>query len=409
MDASIVIATRDRRELLKRTLRSIEMLSTGARFEVIIADHGSADGTAEMLDAFDTLPLQRIEVPFRHASIAEPKNAGATAASGRILIFLDCGMICPPEFLTAHLSVHESVPGTLLAGSVVGWDCEDESDPFWATLDTSGMPTRIPDHLVDPRSTRWAACAETPWLLVWGANMSLSRRAFLGHGGFDTAMRGWGWDDLELAFRLADAGIPPRYSPDAWALHYPHTRAPMDVRLRNARANWLLAYDRHRAPALETWDVCEFWRHTQCLRRLHDAASRLHPLPSPPRQQARPTPRVLFGFAATEMPGPHDTFIVLPGHTGSGPQMVRSFGLRTWLPDGHATVALASPALLAFDWSPAPDWPSIAQWILVELGRLSPTVRIARAGQLAPAELTRLYDLAAAAQLPDFGSWEEEA
>jgi|SRR5450755_529074 GT2 family glycosyltransferase len=381
VDVSVVIATRDRRTLLARTLRSFTCLMRAPDFEVpdfdvIVADHGSTDGTGELIAEYARLlPLRRVAVPFRGESIAEPKNAGAQSATGDLLVFVDSGMLCPPGFLAEHVAAHRGRPGHVLAGAVLGWDSSDKSALFWETLDLRHLPAEF----ADPRASRWADCADTAWMLIWGANMSMSRRAFTECGGFDAGLVGWGWDDLELAYRLALSGYPLGYSPGAWAAHYPHPRAPLGARLASARRNWLYAYDKHRAPDLETWDSCDYWDHTACQRRMRATVTALHGrLPAPPSrggpQDSRG--RLLYGFEVPRRPHPADAYVTLPGMTASGDLV--SYGLRVPLADQASQIAIVSPAVLAFDWSPSPGWAPIAAGILREMARVAAVVEISR-------------------------------
>lgn len=383
MDVSVVIATRDRRALLARTLRTLACPPRGAGlpvsespvsdFEVIVADHGSTDGTDELVAEYERrLPLRRVAVPFGRESVSEPKNAGAQAAIGELLLFVDSGMLCPPGFLSRHVAAHRGRPGQVLGGAVLGWDSADESALFWETLDLRHLPAEF----ADPRARRWADCADTAWMLIWGANMSMPRRAFAECGGFDVGLVGWGWDDLELAYRLARRGHPLAYAPEAWAAHYPHPRAPLSARLVSARRNWVFAYDKHRAPDLETWDSCDYWDHTACQRRMRATVAALRGrLPSPPDREPRDgRERLLYGFGVPRQPHPADTYIVLPGMTAPGGLV--SYGLRVPLPDQARPVAVMSPAVLAFDWSPAPGWPPIAAGVLREMGRVAAAVEV---------------------------------
>ncbi|MGH3897834.1 MAG: glycosyltransferase family 2 protein [Pseudonocardiaceae bacterium] len=398
MDLSIVIATRDRRELLGYTLASIEAAEAArgegrgdaAASEVVVVDHGSSDGTADLLaDYARRLPLRIVPLEFRDESIAEPKNAGAAAARGDIVAFVDSGVLCAPGFAAAHLAAHHTaagsdVPGSCVAGGVLGWDSEDETDPFWTTVDPARMPgtplPEWPEFLEDPRIHHWDADSGAQWLLMWGANLSVSRHSFLDVGGFDTGMSGWGWDDLELGFRLSRAGLRQVYAPDAWALHYPHPRAPLASRMATSERNWLRAYARHAAPELELWDRCDFWGYADCLTRVEstwrDVAQRLY---DPPPRSEGVGRRVLFGFALPAEPEPGDVFVLPPavGRRPPNPGVVTAYGLRTPLGDGCADVAVVSPALLAFDWPPSPGWPPLVDVMLREAVRVAGRVEVA--------------------------------
>ncbi|GAA2848311.1 hypothetical protein GCM10010517_05570 [Streptosporangium fragile] len=388
MDLSIVIATRDRRALLDRTLTSIEAGRGAPECEVVVVDHGSRDGTAELLEEYAArLPLRVVSLEFRGESIAEPKNAGAEAARGDLVVFVDSGVLCSPGFAGAHLAAHRLAPASCVAGAVLGWDSEDETDPFWATVDAARMPERPapewPESLADPRAPRFDPDGGAPWLLMWGANLSVPRRDFLAAGGFDTGMSGWGWDDLELAFRLSRSGLRQVYAPDAWALHYPHPRASLASRMETSRRNWLRAYTRHGgAPELELWDRCDFWEYAECLSRVErtwrEAARRLAAPPPRPGGAGR---RVLFGFAPPDRPEPGDVFVLPPGVVRSPhPGVVTAYGLRTPLADRSADVAVVSPALLAFDWPPSPGWPPLVETMLREAVRVGGRIEVAGPG-----------------------------
>lgn len=378
MNLSIVIPTRDRRALLEKTLDSLagQVRELAGECEVVVVDHGSGDGTSSLVEAqARTLPVRLVPVPFRGESIADPKNAGARAAEGRILVFLDCGMICPPGFLTAHLALHpEDGAATCVAGAVVGWDSEDVGAGHWRALDLRLPRAGLPAEFTDPRADRWAGFGDLRWMLMWGANVSVPRASFLGVGGFDPQMRGWGWDDMELAYRLADAGVALDYSPEAWAVHYPHPRRPLPDRMRTAEANWRRSHLRHLAPEMEIWDRCDYWDSAECLRRLRATADgRRSPAPASDTGETR----VLIGFAVPEKPAPGDTYVVSPAQQASASWQVRSFGIRSPFQDRQYDCAVVSQAFLDdLAWSPSAGWPTMADWALREAGRVASRVRI---------------------------------
>jgi len=398
VDLSIVIATRDRRALLGASLASLEAAGSGglAGTEVVVVDHGSRDDTAELLAGYDArLPLRTIALPFRGESIAEPKNAGVAAARGDVVAFVDSGVVCAPGFAAAHRAAHRAPGSRCVAGAVLGWDSEDTTEPFWATVEPARMPQHPgptwPEFLRDPRAGRFDPDGPASWLLMWGANLSMLRAVLVAEGAFDTGMSGWGWDDLELAFRLSRAGLRPHYAPDAWGLHLPHSRAPLAARMATSQRNWLRAYARHAAPELELWDRCDFWDYPACLQRLrgtwHEVATTL---PTPPPRPAGTGTRVLLGFAPPTDPDEADVYVLPPGSGAPHGVAVSAFGLRTPLPDGAADVAVVSPALLAFDWAPAPGWPTLAEVMVREAARVAARVDAAGPG------VSALVDRAAA-------------
>ncbi len=85
MRFSVIIPTRDRRALLARTLESV-FAQTHQPAEVIVVDDGSSDGTLEFIKALGN----RVGlVQQRHRGPGAARNAGAAAATGDYLAFLD--------------------------------------------------------------------------------------------------------------------------------------------------------------------------------------------------------------------------------------------------------------------------------------------------------------------------------
>jgi glycosyltransferase involved in cell wall biosynthesis len=75
-------------------------------FEVIVADDGSDDATAEIVGSFAEEAGVRL-VPFVGRSCASARNAGAAADAGRVLCFVDADTIVPEGSAERILAHHE--------------------------------------------------------------------------------------------------------------------------------------------------------------------------------------------------------------------------------------------------------------------------------------------------------------
>ena len=91
--------------LIGATLRSIRSAGdvTGMRYEVIVADDASTDRTAEIAAAAGA----RV-IPIAARQIARARNAGAAAASGSTLIFVDADTLITPAVVQATLQAIEA-------------------------------------------------------------------------------------------------------------------------------------------------------------------------------------------------------------------------------------------------------------------------------------------------------------
>jgi glycosyltransferase involved in cell wall biosynthesis len=95
---SVVIPARNERERLPRLLDSLDAArrSFMDSVEVILSDNASTDGTAEIASSRG---CSVISTPVRR--IAAVRNAGASIATGDILIFVDADMQVHPDTLTS--------------------------------------------------------------------------------------------------------------------------------------------------------------------------------------------------------------------------------------------------------------------------------------------------------------------
>ena len=160
---SFIVPAFNEERLLAATLGAIESAATalGEPFEVIVADDASTDGTASIARRHGA----RV-VAVTHRQIAATRNAGARAALGRWLIFVDA------DTLVTRDVVHAAV-AALRAGAAGG-----------------GCDLRFEGEV--PRYARVLIAAAWPLYqalgLAAGCFIFCSREAFEATGGFDETL-----------------------------------------------------------------------------------------------------------------------------------------------------------------------------------------------------------------------------
>src|SRR5262249_19023073 len=107
---SVIIPTLNRADLLASALASLEKQTLAkARFEVIVVDDGSTDGTEAVCRRF----ARRLRLKYlrqSHRGIAAAKNAGIRSANGEVLFFFDDDDVADPNLLRQHLATHQRHP-----------------------------------------------------------------------------------------------------------------------------------------------------------------------------------------------------------------------------------------------------------------------------------------------------------
>jgi GT2 family glycosyltransferase len=211
---TVVVPTYQRADLLDRCLTALAAsdLQDGS-FEVVAVDDGSTDGTQAVLRAHaDRIPLTAL-VQRQNAGPAAARNRGIHAAEAGLVLFIDDDVVVTPRLLRQHLDLHAQAADPLLCVlGRVDWHPSLTVTPFMHWLDTSGLQfgydTWLREGPVDP-----------PYAAFYTANLSVSRELLLSVGGFDERFPYPAYEDMELAFRLAQQGLRMDYRPAALAYH----------------------------------------------------------------------------------------------------------------------------------------------------------------------------------------------
>ena len=118
-EISIIVPTRSRPAQLESCLKGILNLEpTGASFEVVIVDDGSAASPEPIIEPFRQLLSIKLVVQQGHFGPAAARNAGALAARGRFLVFIDDDCIPACGWLSTLAKELRTHPDWLFGGYV---------------------------------------------------------------------------------------------------------------------------------------------------------------------------------------------------------------------------------------------------------------------------------------------------
>jgi glycosyltransferase involved in cell wall biosynthesis len=207
---SVVIPTRNRAPRVIRAVLSA-LDQTHREIEVIVVDDGSSDGTAEFLAEYrPPHGFQAVRV-VENRGRAAARNRGVERAEGDLVVFLDDDMELDRGFLHAHRHLHEMRKGVVGVGNVVNHPEISVApiDRYMSTRGAQKIRERLP----------------LPWKYFSTNNSSVQREDLEAVGGFDENFVHYGFEDLELAWRLVrERGITLRFVAGASSFHiHPHS------------------------------------------------------------------------------------------------------------------------------------------------------------------------------------------
>lgn len=219
MRVSVIIPAWNLVELTSACLRSLAAHSAGADLEVLVVDNGSTDATPEALPVLGrglfgaAFRLLRME---ENLGFARACNAGARAATGEMLFFLNNDTLCTEGWLPPLLAAFKGRVGAvgprLLYPDGRLQHCGITFTPF---LHVGHIYEFFPgDHPVVNRPR--------PLQAITGAALMLPSALFRQMGGFHEGYLN-GYEDLDLCFSLTAAGHKLTVAPESRIIH--HTSA----------------------------------------------------------------------------------------------------------------------------------------------------------------------------------------
>jgi glucosyl-dolichyl phosphate glucuronosyltransferase len=223
---SVIIATRDRADLLASTLRALGKQEwPGCPYEILVVDNGSVDATAAVVEAAAqgaSLPVVylREERPGKSHAL----NTALEHARGDLLVFTDDDVLPASGWLAAYARTFATTGADYAAGRIrPRWEIPP---PDWMSPALYGV-LAVPDG-GDERVPLASGVNER--IMPIGANMAVRRHVIDRIGGWNpslgklegTLRTG---EDHEFALRMNAAGFRGVYEPEAIVQHFvPATR-----------------------------------------------------------------------------------------------------------------------------------------------------------------------------------------
>ncbi|HEY6395758.1 MAG TPA: glycosyltransferase [Candidatus Binataceae bacterium] len=196
---SVVICAYNAERTMRPCMESLRRLAY-PNLEVIVVDDGSRDRTAEI--AMDFPEFRLIRQPNKGLSLA--RNVGLHAARGDIIAYTDSDCVVDPHWLT--FMIRTMTEGGFDGCGGPNYAPHEEGRTEGCVAASPGAPCHV---LIGEDIAEHLA----------GCNMVFKKSALLKLGGFDPVFTAAG-DDVDICWRMLDAGLKLGYSPAAFVWHF---------------------------------------------------------------------------------------------------------------------------------------------------------------------------------------------
>ncbi|MGM9999530.1 MAG: glycosyltransferase family 2 protein [Candidatus Bruticola sp.] len=205
-EVSVQICSHNRKNVLQVVLESLKDQTLPAdRFEVVLVDDGSTDGTKEMAEGLE-LPYKLTVLRHeKNAGLSTARNTGLRACRGRVILIIDDDVIADPDLLRQHVLTHASFDKIVCNG--------------WVNHVSEAKRPETPKFTM----------ADFSMSFFWTSNVSVKRRYLLAIGGFDEDFKEYGWEDQEVGLRLMALGLKAHNNYKAIGFHVKRTPTRKDI------------------------------------------------------------------------------------------------------------------------------------------------------------------------------------
>ena len=210
---SVIIPTYNRIKLLPDVVASWREVHvcTKVPYEIIFSDDGSEDGSAEFLESVDDLPIKVLR--NAHGGASSARNAAIRFATGERLLIIGDDIFPDPEILNIHAELGAKLGDMVATLGSVDWHEELPVNHLMHHITEVGNEQFSYNRLQDGTYVDFRH--------FYTCNICVPRHFFVTEQViFDERFNEYGFEDIELGYRLALRGLKIYFTTAATGEHY---------------------------------------------------------------------------------------------------------------------------------------------------------------------------------------------
>ena len=225
MDVTVVVVSYNTREMTLACLRSIYAQTRDIRFEVLVVDNDSRDGSARAIAA--EFPQVHLIANHRNRGFAVANNQAIRLARGRYVLLLNSDTVVLAGAIQRCVSYADSAPSTGVVGCRAEWEDGRFQYTYFRFADLVGVLTdallidRALSHNRSRRGRYWGRVFMEPRDVdvVAGCFFLVRSEVIAQVGPLDEEFFMYG-EEAEWCWRIHQAGWQVCYYPQARIIHH---------------------------------------------------------------------------------------------------------------------------------------------------------------------------------------------
>lgn len=228
MRVSVIVPVFNQQAALLKTLLAFSMQRYKKEdFEVIVVDDGSTDGTASMTDRwlFQEYGINIHIIHGTNQGRSYARNCGVEVANADYIIFSDCDRFPELDFIEKHLEWKDKTG--IVIGQSLDYFGKNEyiSEPLnWEMIKKYSRISNYQKRITKIYDENHRTDSPLAWMSFLVGNSSMNKEIWSRIGGFDNAIKKWGFEHFDFAYRAWQRKIEFTYDNEIKNYHIPHSR-----------------------------------------------------------------------------------------------------------------------------------------------------------------------------------------